>query len=195
MFLEGTRFFLERTRKFLEQTKIVLEGARFFSRRNENIPRTNENISRRNEVFFSKEREHFSYYISSRLHYNHHNWFMAFAGLPAWLWQLHIHHLRVSLRMVTENWRGWLGRTMVLGNFQCRGDLLLWHMVGQGPAVLAAGMGCVGCFYIYIFFISSFLSSFSNASSVGRRLDILKYCGLCRYNPAEVVSYYRRRAC
>ena len=82
---------------------------------------------------------------------------------------------------------------MVLGSFQCRGALLLWHMVGQGPAVLAAGAGWVGCF-IYIFFISSILSSFSNASSVGRLLDILKYCGLGRYNPAVVVSYYRRRA-
>ena len=29
---------------------------------------------------------------------------------------------------------------------------------------------------------------------LGRRLDILKYCGLGRYNPAVVVSYYRRRA-
>ena len=40
---------------------------------------------------------------------------------------------------------------MVLGSFQCRGVLLLSHMVGQGPAVLAAGAGRVGCFYIYFF--------------------------------------------
>ena len=33
---------------------------------------------------------------------------------------------------------------MVLGSFQCRGVLLLRHMVGQGPAVLAAGAGWVG---------------------------------------------------
>ena len=65
--------------------------------------------------------------------------------------------------------------------------------------MLAAGAGWVGyLFYIYIyifffFFISSILSFFSNASSVGRRLDILKYCGLCRYNPAVGVSYYRKR--
>ena len=44
---------------------------------------------------------------------------------------------------------GWLGRAMVLGSFQCRGVLLLWHMVGQGPAVLAAGAGWVG--YVLIF--------------------------------------------
>ena len=41
---------------------------------------------------------------------------------------------------------GWLGRAMVLGSFQCRSVLLLWHMVGQEPAVLAAGAGRVGCF-------------------------------------------------
>ena len=74
---------------------------------------------------------------------------------------------------------------MVLGSFQFRGVLLLLHMVGQGPVVLAAGAGRVG----------SILSSFSNASSPGRRLDILKYCGLGRYNPTVVVSYYWRRAC
>ena len=57
--------------------------------------------------------------------------------------------------------------------------------VGQGPAVLAAGAGPVGCFFFFFFFffISSILSSFSNASSLGRRLDMLKYCGLGRYNP------------
>ena len=64
-------------------------------------------------------------------------------------------------------------------------------MVGQGPAVLAAGAGWVG--YVLFFLISSILSSFSNASSVGRRLDILKHCGLGRFNPAVVISYYRRR--
>ena len=80
---------------------------------------------------------------------------------------------------------------MVLGSFQCRGVILLWHIVWQGPAVLAAGAGRVGCFY---FFISFILSSFSNASALGRRLDILKYCGLGRYDPTVVVSYYRRLA-
>ena len=55
-------------------------------------------------------------------------------------------------------------------------------MVGQGPSVLAAGAWRIG-YVIYI------LSSFSNASSVDRiRLDILKYCGLGRYNPAVAVT-------
>ena len=44
---------------------------------------------------------------------------------------------------------GWLGRAMVLGSFQCRGNLLLWHMLEQGPAVLAAGAGWVGYFLFY----------------------------------------------
>ena len=26
-----------------------------------------------------------------------------------------------------------------VGSYQCRGVLLIWHIVGQGPAVLAAG--------------------------------------------------------
>ena len=71
------------------------------------------------------------------------------------------------------------------------------------PTTLAYGRAeaCCACSrcgtgeLFFIFFISSVLSSFPNASSVGRRLDILKYCGLGRSNPAIVVSYYRRCAC
>ena len=81
---------------------------------------------------------------------------------------------------------------MVLDSFQWQDVLLLWHMVGQWPAVLAAGAGLFVC--VLFLFISSILSSLSNASSVGRQLDILKYCGLGRYNPAVVVSYCRRHA-
>ena len=33
---------------------------------------------------------------------------------------------------------------MVLGSFQCRGVLLLLHIVGQGPDVLGVGAGRVG---------------------------------------------------
>ena len=86
---------------------------------------------------------------------------------------------------------------MVPGSFQCRGVLLLWHVARQGPAMFAAGAGRVGrfFFFFFFFFISSILSFFSNASSIGRRLDILKYCGIGRYNPTAVVSYYWRRAC
>ena len=55
-------------------------------------------------------------------------------------------------------------------------------MVGQGPAVLAAGAGRVGCFlfcffvFIFLFFVFVFfLSRLSYASSLGTRLDMLKY--------------------
>ena len=62
---------------------------------------------------------------------------------------------------------GWLGWAMVLGSFQCRGVLLLLHIVGQGPAVLAEGAGRVG-YSFYIFH----LSSISNVLSFGRRLNM-----------------------
>ena len=93
---------------------------------------------------------------------------------------------------MTSMTQPWLGRAMVLDSFQCWGVLLLWHMMGQGPAVLAAGAAQVGCFFVCLFFISSILSSFFNASSLWKQLDILKYCGLGRYNPMVVVSYYWR---
>ena len=41
------------------------------------------------------------------------------------------------------------------------------HVVGQGPAVLAAGAGRVGYIFFYIFH----LSSLSNVLSFGRRLN------------------------
>ena len=43
-------------------------------------------------------------------------------------------------------------------NFQCRGVLLIWIRVGQGPTVLAvgAGGGCLDIFYLVYHF--SFLS-------------------------------------
>ena len=74
---------------------------------------------------------------------------------------------------------------MVLGSFQCRGVLLLWHMVGQGPTVLSAGAGRVGYFLVFHLVYPIF---FSNTSSLGRRLDILKYCGRGRYNPTVVTT-------
>ena len=55
---------------------------------------------------------------------------------------------------LTGHFPGWLGWVMVLGIFQCRGILLLLHILGQGPAVLAAGAGRVG-YIFYIFHLSS----------------------------------------
>ena len=54
------------------------------------------------------------------------------------------------LRIYFFNETGSVGWAMVLGSFQCQGVLLLLHIVGQGPAVLAASAGQVG--YIYFFF-------------------------------------------
>ena len=47
---------------------------------------------------------------------------------------------------------------MVLGSFQCRGVLLLLHIVGQGPAVLAAGVLAGGLYFLY-FHLVPFLMS------------------------------------
>ena len=46
---------------------------------------------------------------------------------------------------------------MVLGISQGRGVLLLQHMVGQGPAVLAAGAGRVNCFCVVVVFFFCFV--------------------------------------
>ena len=55
-----------------------------------------------------------------------------------------------------------------LVNFQYRGVLLIWIIVGQGPALLAVGVG--GVLFGHFFFRLSFLSSFFPLS--GRRPDI-----------------------
>ena len=54
---------------------------------------------------------------------------------------------------------GWFGRAMVLGGFQYRGVLLLLHLVGQGPAVLAVGAGWVGYIFFIFFIFLPFLMS------------------------------------
>ena len=52
-------------------------------------------------------------------------------------------------------------------NFQCRGVLLIWIKVGQGPTALAVGAGGVVC----TFFLSSIFSRFFLPLS-GKRPDI-----------------------
>ena len=73
---------------------------------------------------------------------------------------------------------GWLGWAMVLGSFQCRGVLLLLHIVGQGLAVLAAGEGRVG----YIFYLFH-LSSLSNVLCLARRLNMTEILSFRLLNP------------
>ena len=57
-------------------------------------------------------------------------------------------------------------------NFQCQGVLLIWNRVGQGPTVLAVGMGG-GCLAIF-FSRLSFLFSFSLSLGDGpKKTEIL----------------------
>ena len=57
---------------------------------------------------------------------------------------------------------------MVLGKLQCRGVLLIWNMIGQGPIALAvgAGGGCLEIFPLVYHFSFLFLPL------SGRRPDI-----------------------
>ena len=52
---------------------------------------------------------------------------------------------------------GWVERRCWV-NFQCRGVLLVWMIVGQGPIALAvgAGEGLFGHFFSYLSFLFSF---------------------------------------
>ena len=52
-------------------------------------------------------------------------------------------------------------------NLQCRGDLLIWFIVGQGPTALALGAGGE-CLDIYL----SSISSLFFLPPSGRRSDI-----------------------
>ena len=48
---------------------------------------------------------------------------------------------------------------MVLGSFQCRGILILWHMIGHEPVVLAAGVERMAGLLVFFFFLFVFFSS------------------------------------
>ena len=88
---------------------------------------------------------------------------------------------------------GWVGRWCWVASSAWRPTTLAYGRAGACCACSRCGMG--GLFFFFFFFLNlSILSSFSNASSVGRWLDVLKYCGLGHSNPAVVVSYYRRCA-
>ena len=54
---------------------------------------------------------------------------------------------------------------MVLGKLsdvQCRGVLLIWIRVGQGPTALAVGAGCLDIFFSRQSFLFSFSLSLGN---------------------------------
>ena len=69
---------------------------------------------------------------------------------------------------------------MVLGSFQYRGVLLLLHIIGEGPVVIAAGAGHVG----YVFYIFH-LFSLSNVLSFGRWLNMTKILWFRLLNPND----------
>ena len=66
-------------------------------------------------------------------------------------------------------------------NFQCRGVLLVWMIVGQGPIALAVGPGG-GCLDIYsLIYLFSFLSPSLWETARYR----LKYCLKGSLNPKQ----------
>ena len=67
--------------------------------------------------------------------------------------------------------QGWSGGVKVRVNSQCRGVLLNWMKVGQGPNALAVGAGGV----VWTFFISSIISLLSPSSWEAAQYR-LKYC-------------------
>ena len=91
-----------------------------------------------------------------------------------------------------SNEGGWVGQWCWVASSGGRQTTLAYSKEEACCACSRCGTG--GPFFCVFFFISSILSSFSNASSLGRRLDILNYRGLGRCNPTVAVSYYWRRA-
>ena len=64
-------------------------------------------------------------------------------------------------------WKDFVPINFFMGKFQCRGVLLIWMKVGQGPIALAAG--AVGV--VWTFLLSSIFSLFL-LPLCGRRPDI-----------------------
>ena len=66
-----------------------------------------------------------------------------------------LHSIKPSLGEWQPNYGGVFGWSWV--NFQCRGVLLVWMMVGQGPIALAvgAGGGLFGHFFSHLSFLFS----------------------------------------
>ena len=78
----------------------------------------------------------------------------------------------------------------MLASFQSKNVLLLWHIVSQGPAVLAASAGQVGRFFFVLFLSHLSYLPFLMPNLFRDSWKGLKHCGLCRYDPVVVVSYY-----
>ena len=88
---------------------------------------------------------------------------------------------------------------MVLSSFQYRSVLLLLQIVGQGPAVLAAGAGRGGgaiyiyiFFFFYLFFFIFHLSPLSNVLYFGRWLNMTEMLWFRLLNPNGSVQLLPR---
>ena len=91
---------------------------------------------------------------------------LGFLMLNYYQW---LDHISWRKRICTKNFilGGWAGWWCWVAS-SARASCCILHIVGQGPAVLAAGEGQVG----YIFFYTFHLSSLSNVLSFGRRLNM-----------------------
>ena len=75
------------------------------------------------------------------------------------LWLLHVGLLLLRVQRILRWTGGGRVERRCWVNFQCRGVLLVWMIVGQGPIVLAVGAGG-GCLDIFsLIYLFSFLSS------------------------------------
>ena len=91
------------------------------------------------------------------------------------------------LRRCTKEGGGGRVERRCLVNFQCRGVLLVWMIVGQGPIVLAVGAGG-GCLDIFsLAYLFSFLSPSLWETSRYR----LKYCLNGPLNPKQPTNQRR----
>ena len=59
-----------------------------------------------------------------------------------------------------------VGDAMVLGNFHCRGVLIIWLIVRQRPTALAVGGGG-GCLMFFVVVFSLIYHSYSFSLSLG----------------------------
>ena len=80
--------------------------------------------------------------------------------------------------------RGWSGSSMVLVTFQCRGVLLIWIRVGQGPTALAVGAGGGRLDIFSLVYHFSFLSTSLWETAQYR----LKYCHKGPLNPKQPIN-------
>ena len=76
-------------------------------------------------------------------------------------------NIKNKFKCIFEEFRGWSGGAMVLGNLPVPGRPTIWITVGQGPTALAVGAGGV----VWTFLLSSILSLLF-LPHFGRRPDI-----------------------